>query len=250
MRVRFVVAICASVGALTAVPAAASACPSLAGVKAFQGHTQLMQFSAQASGPDEPGQPQYGTESVKLARGLTSVNIKLNHKMVTRLGVVFFTGKASGGNVTVNDTFDDSRESTAHSEYNYQHSLSNKRPNFGSATLLLDPKKCKYELTVGFSITAMFNGEIQGSDTVAGAAYSDREHIPASLKLDGAVAPHAYHGGCSDSLFSGTPCYDFSGGFANDFMTLFDCHSAQAVSCSSSDGPVGIAHFAWALKPS
>lgn len=41
MRVRFVVAICASMAVLAAMPAAASACSSLAGVKAFNGHAHM-----------------------------------------------------------------------------------------------------------------------------------------------------------------------------------------------------------------
>jgi hypothetical protein len=253
MRVRFVVAICASVAALGAIPAAASACPPLGGVKAFTGVAHLG-FRAQASGSDEPGEPQYGIETIDLSRS-AGLDIKLTHKLVSRLGVVAFTGTASGGTVTVNDTFDDSSDSSAHSAYNYQDPLSNQLPNFGTASLFLDPKKCKYQLTVSFGVRAQSSGEFQGSDSVGGGATSQPKQIPASLNLGRSVElvqdhPDAYYTCPGDPLLSGKSCYQFSGGFATDFMTLFQCHSSQAVNCSSSDGPVGTATFAWHLKPS
>jgi hypothetical protein len=249
VRPRFAVAVYASVTALGAMPAAASACPSLAGVKSFHGHAH-MAFDAQASGPDDPSDPNSRTETVTLDRSLASLDIKLTHKDVTRSGAVIFHGKASGGAVSINDTFDESGDSSIHSLVHYEGGLRNQLPSFGGATLFLYPKGCKYQLTVGFNLRAQSSGEIYGSSGVGGGAYSHTKHIPASLKLGGTAAPDAYYG-CPYTLTTGsTSCYEFSGGFATDFMTLFQCHSAQAVNCSSSDGPVGVATFAWHLEPS
>lgn len=247
MRPRFAVAICVSVAALT-MPAAASACPSLANVKSFHGLAH-MGFDATASGPDDPSNPASPTETVMLDRSLASLDINLKHKDVTKLGIVIFHGTASGGSVSINDVFTDSGDSSATSQEHYEGGLSNQLPNYGAATLFLDRHTCKYQLTVGFSIRVQSTGEFQGSGSVAGGAFSHTKHIPASLKLGGVSAPDAYYG-CPDSFFPGTPCYDFSGGFTTDFMTLFDCHSAQAINCSSSEGPVGVATFAWHLQPS
>src|SRR5437763_2038009 len=108
MRYRVLGAIGASAAALAAAPATASACASFGSVKSFEGHARVS-FSAQASGPNEPGQAQYGTESVTLKRDLSSLHINLNHKHATRLGILMFTGPASGGSVTIKDTFDDTR---------------------------------------------------------------------------------------------------------------------------------------------
>lgn len=249
MRVHFVGAIGASVAALAVMPAGASACPSLAGVTAFKGHAHMI-FTAQASGPDDPSRPDSPTESVRLDRSLTSLDIKLNHKDVTKFGVVIFHGTASGGNVSIDDTFDESGDSSAHSVEHYDDRLKNQLPNFGSATLFVNPKTCKYQVTVAFNVKAQSSGEFHGSDSVGGGADSHSKHIPASLKLAGSAGPNAYYSGCSDSPFNGTSCYGFSGGFATDFMTLFDCHSAQAVNCSSSEGPVGTAFFGWHLNAS
>ena len=251
MRVRFGFVICASVAAMAAAPAAASACPSLVGLKAFSGHASTG-FEADATGPYEPGQPQYGTETIHLQRS-AHLDIALTHKKVTRRGVVIFTGKAKGGNVLIDDTFDDS--SGRHSGYHFDDPLSTALPDFGSAELFLDSKTCKYLLTVVFAVSAIHSGVASGSSAVEGTVYGHREHIPGSRKLgslNGAPEyPDAYHTCPGDPLQSGKACYQFFGGFTTDFMTLFKCHSAQAVNCSSSEGPVGNgAAFAWHLKPS
>jgi len=162
MRVRFVVAICASMAVLAAMPVAASACPSLAGVKAFKGHAH-MGFNAQASGLDAPGQPQYGTETIGLERSAGNLDINLTHKTITRVGIVTFTGKAGGGDVTIMDTSEDSIDHTKDSALRYGGPA-----NFAAATLFLDPKKCKYQLTVSFAIQA------QDRTAVRGLAFSKR----------------------------------------------------------------------------
>ena len=238
MRVRFVVAICASMAVLAAMPAAAGACPSLARVKAFKGHAHTG-FDAQASGLNEPGQPQYGTETIHLQRSAGNLDINLTHKTITRAGIVTFTGKAGGGDLTIEDTSTDSSDHTKDSVLHY-----NGPPHFAAATLFLDPKKCKYQLTVSFAIPT------PDRTAVRGLAFSKRNTIPASRKLASSEYPDGYYTCPGDPLLSGSACYQFGGGFATDFMTLFQCHSAQAVNCSSKEGPVGLATFAWHLKPS
>lgn len=241
MRIRFVVAICVSVAALIAMPAGASACASLAGVKAFNGHAH-MGFDAQASGLNEPGQPQYGTTTIHLQRSAGNIDIKLNRKLVTRAGIVIFSGKAGGGDVIINDTSEDSNDHTKDSKLHY-----NGPPHFAGAQLFLDQTHCKYQLTVSFIVPA------QDRVAVHGIAYSNRDQIPGSLKLGSLGTlehPDAYYTCPGNPLMSGKACYQFGGGYATDFMTLFQCHSVQAENCNSKEGPTGMATFAWHLKPS
>ena len=258
MQARLVVTICASVAALVvaaAPPAAASACSQVAKVNSYHGQAH-MGFDAQASGPDEPGQPQYGTETISLFRSLASVNIDLTHKLVVRnrfTGThVFFSGKASGGDVTIKDTFDDTIENTSHATVSYNGPLKNAFPaNFGQAALIFDLDTCQYQLTVSFGVKTQFSGDqaIEPGDTASGGADSHRKHIPASLKLSGVAAPDAYQTCPDNPLVTGKACYAFGGGWTNDFLTLKECHSTQAVDCGPSDQPVGVATFAWHLSP-
>jgi len=237
----------ASVVVLAAAPATASACASLGRVTGFTGAATTA-FLAETTGPDEPGQAQYGTRTITLDR-TAHADIALGHKKVTRSGVVTFIGKAKGGDVHVNDTLDDSGDESA---YTKDGSLGGSLPDFASAQLFVDPKTCKYQLSFVFFTKAEHSGGATGSDRVEGTVYGHREHVPRSLKLTSGQAPEhpdAYYGCPGDPLLSGTSCYDFSGGFATDFMTLFQCHSAQAVNCKSDEGPLGDATFAWHLTP-
>jgi len=163
-----------------------------------------------------------------------------------------FTGKASGGSVTIKDAFDDTRgNETAHGEVFYSGVLNSGYPNHGSATLFVDPRSCKYQLSIAFGVKTHYAGDadLNPGPNVGGGADGEREKIPHSLHLAGGAGPDAFHSGCQEALFNGTDCYSFGGGYSTDFMTLFDCHSAQAVNCSSGDKPVGSAEFVWVLSP-
>jgi hypothetical protein len=244
---RLVFALCASAAALAAAPIAASACPSLRSVNSFRGHADLG-FSATASGQD-PGNG--GTETVGLSRSVSSVQIRLTAKKVIGGGVVVFTGKASGGAVSVSDTFNNTGTMQSGAE-DYGGPVTNQLPNFGSAELFLNTRSCKYQFEVGLGAETTFSGDaaVQPGATVTGFAYGERRHIPNSLNLSGATTPDVYDNNCPGSPFvTGRACYAFGGGWTTDFDTLKRCHSVVAANCGPSGEPLGTATFSWSLQP-
>jgi hypothetical protein len=182
---------------------------------------------------------------------VTDVRIKFTARKVIGRGVVVFTGKASGGGVSVSDTFKNTgtmQTGTA----DYGGAVTNQRPNFGSAALYLATIPCKYQLEVGFGVKTTFSGDpaVQPGAAVTGFAYSQEKHIPNSLKLSGDATPDAYDSGCPGNPFTtGNACYTFGGGWTTDFGTLEQCHSVVASNCVSREDPVGTAKFSWGLSP-
>ena len=247
MKARWIVvaAVCAGVAALSAVPAAASACPSLAGVKAYQGHAAVG-FHAQNSGPDVGNG---GTYAAQLERNLSSVEIKLKHKKVVRNHVTgshaIFTGKAVGGNVTVDDNFNDTGAMFSGQE-SYNGPLG-QLPNFGSAFLLLDLNSCHYKLSVSFGVQTTFTGTLDSGShpSVSGTVYSEREHIPGNLHLVGGAGPNAYGRACpgGDPFLATDSCYEYGGG------TIGLCSTFDVSTSNCPADPVGTAQFTWVLKP-
>lgn len=237
---------CASLALTAAIaPAAASACSSLANVKSFSGHAGL-RFNATASGED-PGNG--GTETIALSRQASSVEIHLTHRKLSG-GYALFTGKVSGGTVTVDDTFVDTG-STLSGKETYSGPLTNKPPNYGTAFLALDQSTCSYQLTLGYGVATNFQGDEQiNPGTSAGAsAYSEMEAIPKDFHLIGGAGPDADINTCPDPRTTKMSCYDFGGGFAVDFGTLFECHSVVASSCESGGQIPGSTSFIWVLLP-
>jgi hypothetical protein len=103
VRLRVAVTICASVVALAVAPTIANACPSLANVNSYQGHTATF-FDAQGSGSDVGNG---GTYAAQWERNVAHASVDLTHKQVLRNRItgtrVIFSGKASGGTVTIDD---------------------------------------------------------------------------------------------------------------------------------------------------
>lgn len=257
MRSRCVLVLCAATAVLTiaATPSAdAKGCSRVAAVKSYHGivHTE---FDAQASGPNESGQPQYGIETITLFRSMQNVDVDLTRKLVANNPHtgrhVIFSGKASGGNLTIKDTFADTVENTQGKSV-YSGPVANTLPNFGRATVGFDLDTCRYQVVVSFATKTKFSGDkaISPPLSASGGAFGEAAKVPASLKLNGVSAPDAYQS-CPDSpLTTGKACYGFGGGWTTDFMTLKRCNSTQAVDCSPSGRKVGVATFAWHLSPS
>lgn len=240
MSLKSLLAFLASVVALLVAPVAANACASLARVQGFDGGAH-MAFSNSASGDNGSG----GTETISLNRTASNLKVDLTRRVPSRLpGYVVFLGKVTGGDVSVHDSFDSGAGATGeltHKGYT--------QPGF--AVLSISTRACRYTLQLSFGVHASFSGNAQEpSGGVTGSAYTGDRNIPGSLKLAGAPVPDAFYNNCEVKLvgLGGRPCYAFGGGWSTDFITLFQCHSVTAVSCSSSDR-VGTALFSWDLKP-
>src|SRR5579884_1053285 len=195
----FVLALCASAAALLAAPFAASACPSLASVKAFRGEAS-MAFGGTASS---------GAKTITLGRTADELKVDLNAKGGGH-GLIDFTGKASGGSVAVHDTYKD-MSASGQETYN--------GPASGPAMLTLNTNSCTYQLMVSFGATTTYSGDpaIEPGDQVNGTFVSDPRHIPGSLNLGGAPVLRAYRKPCGGGFGFGPGCYSPGGGWANDF---------------------------------
>ncbi len=71
--------------------------------------------------------------------------------------------------------------------------------------------------------------------------------VPDSLKLSESRSLPAYLS-CPDQTVP-EACFDFSGGWMTEFVTLALCHSVVAVGCSSDTEAVCTATFSWNLSP-
>lgn len=239
---------CLSVAGLATAPAAASACRSVAAVKAYQGHLTLG-FDAHGGGADIGNG---GTYSAQLKRDLGSLEIHLMHKSVIRNAKgthAIFTGKASGGTVVIDDTFKDTGVMWTGKE-SYTGPLTNRLPDFGTAFLIFDLNKCSYQLEVLFNVGTTLSGNAPWSDpsatvSVSGTAYTHREAVPSSLKLSGFVQPRVWDRSCpGNPLRSGKSCYTFGGGLVGLCGSL----DLVAANCGPSNTPAD-ASVAWHLKP-
>jgi hypothetical protein len=230
---------------------AASSCPSFARVKSFHGLAGTLSFGASASANDASSG---GTETIVLSRNGSNLPINLTAKVVSKVstgglaGVTIFVGKGSGGTVSVGDTFANSGSGLI------GKLQSSGPPSFITAAVGLNPTLCIYQLEVAFGAPAVFSGDetVDPGKGVTAAVYSPREHIPASLKLSGSAQVEALHSGCPGPDPNAPPvtgCYQFGGGWANDFSTLESCHSVEAVNCGPDDQPEGTASFSWSLTP-
>lgn len=257
MRSRFVLSFCAATAVLAVAAtqsAYANGCSRVASARSYSGIVH-MGFDAQASGPNEPGQPQYGIETVTLNRSLQSVKVDLTHKLVVKNRLtgrhVIFSGKASGGNLKIDDTFADTRDNTE-GRSSYSGEVDNRAPNFGQASAVFDLDRCRYQLEVSFNVRTKFSGDdaIRPPLSASGGAYGPVKKVPASLKLNGTSSPDAFHSCTGSPFMTGDACYGFDGGWTTDFMNLKRCGSAQSVNCGPDDQKVGDALLAWHLSPS
>ncbi len=232
-----------AVGAV--MPAGASACASLAGVKSFHGSAQ-MAFAVAATGED-PGQG--GIETITLNRVATGLKVNLDEKDLGRKDTLF-DGKVSGGNVSVADTFNNTGDGFTGQE-TYNGPVTNDLPGYGAAFLAIDHRKstCRYAVVIGYGATTEFSGdeEVKPPPTVGASASSGPVPIPDTLKLSDSRSLPAYLS-CADETIP-EACFDFGGGWMSEFATLALCHSVEAVNCSNDTEPVGTASFSWNLSP-
>lgn len=231
--------------------AGAAPCPGFAHVASYHGVVSAS-FTATASGSD-PGNG--GTQTIALDRKATNLKLTLGGKIVSRVpayaGATFFLGKASGGAVSVGDTF-------ANTGTGFKGSVHGGGPAVpGAAALALFPSTCRYQFGFSFGAHTSFGGDdaIHPGLSVHGSAYGPSRHIPPSsaLKLAGSVQVGVYET-CRVSLPYEPPpqdgCYVAGGGWTTDFATLFFCNSVVAANCKPEDEQEGTAHISWSLVPS
>lgn len=226
---------------------ASAGCPSWNRVRSFRGLVNTLSFSGVAKG-DEPGLG--GSRTIGLDRDATNLQIKLDAKVSGSLpgfgSLTFFTGKTKVGSISAVDTFG----STGSGMKGTSNAIG--VPRFVTASLVLWPKGCLYQLQVSYDVKASFSGDqaIRPGADIWGGAYTPRRPIPASLKLGGASLIQAYHDGCAGARPPDVHgCFQFGGDWANDFDTLKRCHSIVAVNCTPARHTEGAAHISWSLTP-
>lgn len=203
-----------------------------------------MGFNATNSDPD---QTTGGTYTAELKHSVFGLKVNLTHKQVIHNAKgthVIFAGKASGGDASVDDTYNDSGQFSG--QETHSGALTNQPPNFGRASLFFDLNKCKYQLFVSFGVETTVTGTFDAGSqtTVTGTSYGDRNHIPKSLSLSDGVLQPAYGGQCpGNPLKSGQPCYKFGIGI------IGLCSTSDVGSNQCPSDPVGHAHLTWNLKP-
>jgi hypothetical protein len=213
---------------------------------AFHGHASIS-FNKSASGDDlQHG----GAESIALKRSAFALAVNLTPKVVSKYEngrYVFCAGKATGGEVSVKDTY---VGTTVKGELSYDGPVSTTFPN--AATLIFDRVACKYVFEVGYAVRAAFTGDdaLRPYTTVSGSAVGLRYGIPASLQLHGVDYPDAGGAACQDPIQTGNACFSFTGGWSQEFTTLFKCNSLTPQGgCATDDKPAGGAIFSWSLSP-
>jgi hypothetical protein len=212
-------------------------------VKSFHGKA-FLGFDAQNSGSDSANG---GTYSAELKRNLSSLQIHLTHKLVLTNGHVVFSGKASGGDASVDDSYDDTGADASGKE-THNGPLVGEPPAFGTASVYINANTCKYQLFVSFAVPTTVSGTFDSGShlTVTGSAYSERDHLPNSLSPVGGDSPNAYSGGCpGNPLKKGTSCYRYGTGIVG----LCNTSDVSTSKCPARGEPVGNVHFFWTLKP-
>lgn len=240
-------ALCATLVLLMAIPAAASACPNWARVKAFHGHADTA-FDESTSGSDNGG----GTVTVELHR---SGSVKID--MSTRVpkhgsGRTEFLGGSHGGILRVHDTYTDD---TGSGSITGEQTADGPGVHPSLTFLELHPSSCTYQLHMMFSVKATSSGEWPSPPDLGagGVAVTPARHIPSNLKLFGTADVPAYYDGCSGRPHHGG-CYEFEGflsryAWPQEFDMLKTCGSIVATSCGPSGQKEGTASFSWSLSP-
>lgn len=228
--------------------ASSSSCASWAHVKSFNGLVNSLTFSDRAQGAS-PGVG--GTRTIAFDREASNLQIRLGTQLTGSLpgfgSLTFFNGKTKGGSISAIDTSEFSNGPSLQGAVNAIG-----LPQFVSATLILWPKGCEYQLQVQYAVKTRYTGSkaSQPRSGIWGGAFTPRRPIPASLKLSGVAAIQAYHDGCSTARPPDAHgCFEFGGDWANDFDTLKRCHSVTAVNCAPAAHSEGVAYIRWNLAP-
>ena len=221
-------------------------CASLSGVKAFHGHA-VISFKENASGKEASG----GTDTIVLKRTAASLQISLTKKKVLGGRYVWFTGKASGGHVAVDDThtFTTLGGTSETGTLSYDGPVSTLLPNLErlSSSTRSPASTSSWPTSPSRRSSAAATG--QPNATVTGSATSERHHVPANLHVVGGDAPTQAARRVRPRSPPVRPATATPGGYSVDFTPLFVCHSLTAGKCEPDSEPTGSAHFVWTLLP-
>jgi hypothetical protein len=241
---RLALLVCGSAVLLAAAPTAASACPSFAHLKAFNGTVGEAFFEATASAED-PGNG--GIETITISRDATALKTRLAPETPDNPFGGAFGGKVKGHYFIVGDHFVNSGSGAAGALR-----AVGPIPGSDSAQLLLYGGACEYQFSEDVGVKIEFSGTeaIDPGERAGEFALSPKLPIPNSLDLSGNAKIPAYPSGCEkNGVPSKKGCYDFDGGWETDFGTLQQCGSVTAEECSGEDEPAGTARFRWSLIP-
>ncbi len=245
--VRLLLALSAAAAALAVAPTLASACPSLAGVTAFDGHATMNAGAAGGGADPDTG----GTETIQLGEFAQGLNLKLRDKIRGSIGghrVTEFIGTVTGGTLKADDTFDDTGDD-AQGELTYDGSVPK---NHGTATLYLAQNPCEYKLWVGFGdISGTYDGDpdINPGD-ISGWAGSSGVGIPNDLKLNGNEMPEFIPTCRTFFLVFQDGCAGLDSGWLSDLIRLYQCHTLDTSGCNPNDEEsIGTGSLSWSLRP-
>jgi hypothetical protein len=230
---------------------AATECPSLRNVVAFDGHVSETIGEA-FTGSDGGG----GTLTVQLGRVARNVHIHLadkRHRSTPGAPYYEFSGRTSGGNASIDDVYEDTGADYA-GELKYEGAVSPAGAGVGGAVLVIDRRSCTYRLNVGFVFVATYTGDPEvdrGHLVTFGVSTSPDAHLSGPhLALYGGIAFNGPQPGC-DPLLPDACAYLHSG-WMPELIELYECGTTDLTNCAISDDDPHFktpATFSWTLKP-
>ena len=172
--------------ALLAAPAVASACPSVNRVQSFNG-TVSLSYQRTVTASDGQG----GTETLTLNHTATGLNVAIA-LVYPDVRPPYWQGSTSGGNVTVNDVFDDvsSNGTDTHGQQ-----MANGPADAANVLggLDFDSATCTYAILAGAGIATVTTGSgPHDQDGVGDQVMSGLQSLPANLDLSGSMTVPAF----------------------------------------------------------
>lgn len=253
---------CGVLALVLAVPAVASACPSLSRAKAFTGKADVS-FSGSASGNSQTISLEQHAVGIKVS--VTRPHLgplpppfllkKLRAQHPGFAPLIQYIGKTGGGVVVVNDSF----SSTINGE-TITGNQSAAGPEVATsgfenllelATVRIDPLHCAYQLSLSYGVHTTSFGQWPSppDQGVAGFVSSPVKPLPSSLKLHGAVDVPITED-CEAKELQLTGCGEMGGASSawwSMYANLKDC-GGQPSPCASPQS-LGRVRIEWHLKP-
>jgi hypothetical protein len=233
-----------------ASPAARAGCSVPRNLTGFHGQFSTS-FAKSTSGPI-PGTQTTKTISLSRSATLQLRAAKIPNQLAGGVPVVF-SAHVTGGTATVRDSAGYNPGDVALGDI-----TDSGRPTGGGLVGLFS-KVCQYQLLVTFFEKTSFSGDasITPSSHVQGTAATPRRTLPSSLKLAGSAGVSAYYSGACTTGGQSIPealpdvqgCYEFGGGWAVDFETLYLCGATSGGTCGPEDEAQGTAQVSWSLTP-
>jgi hypothetical protein len=235
-----------ALAAIAPTPAAASNCRRLKHVKSFHGHVSFSS-DATTSGKDPDSG---GTEEIDLHEQFQGVAVKLHELPASTVHPELreFVGEASGGNVSVQDSFENTGTDLS-GQALYGGRVSKK--NGGAANLVIDRKNCRYLFAPGFHVRPTFSGDpgVNPGGLIGFSALPEYDFARDSLVLKDSQKSHLFEDSCANLTLK-VSCVNLSTGWLGDYFRLQQCHSLDTSMCTlHPDDPIGHGDIHWHLRP-